>query len=139
MILSCFFSHSLHRSGQRSTQFQAARLPYRHGLTFVTFRTVFRRFWSPVVKACALGFRAASQIWFGALIFSSPSPMGRGLHRLGSLLPMSELGEGLCPIDNSDPLTQLQLTRCAPKLSQPSPHGRGTTAQTLTYFAAILG
>jgi hypothetical protein len=38
---------------------------------------------------------------------------------------LAGVGEGLCPADSAQPLTQLQLGSLAAKLSQPSPKGRG--------------
>jgi hypothetical protein len=38
---------------------------------------------------------------------------------------LGAVGEGVCPVDKEDPLTQLRLIRFAHKSTQPSPDGRG--------------
>ena len=44
---------------------------------------------------------------------------------------LAGVGEGLCPVDGAQPLTQLQLGSTAAKLSQPSPNRRGIFATVL--------
>jgi hypothetical protein len=42
-------------------------------------------------------------------IFENALSNGRGLRRVSSFAAYSKLGEGLCPIDNPQPLIQLRL------------------------------
>ena len=43
------------------------------------------------------------------------------------------VGEGLCPVDRTDPLTQLQLGNKLPSLRNPLPMGEGVHAETAKF------
>jgi hypothetical protein len=52
-----------------------------------------------------------------------PSPLGRGYVALAAGL--GEVGEGICPADSAQPLTQLRLASELASLRNPLPVGEG--------------